>query len=295
MARAFKSRGSSAFALAHAEALTGVAATAPFLGEAKFKHSFEIDLSKLVPDPQQPRRFFDEEALNELASSLDLHGQLQPILVRPADDDRGWIIVVGERRWRAASQLGWEKMLAIEFTGDRRSAMLVENIIRADLSPVEEAEGLQQLMKEQGWSQREAAAKLGISQPRINRALRILTLPTSFLIEAAAVGIAPNILVGIARENDPARQQTLMQRALAGNLTVALLNQTRSVTNAGGQQGSDGKVGSAAKQGGSRGCTVAKKAMTALLVDQQQGLTLSNVERKILTELRSVLDDLLQS
>ncbi|GBQ25724.1 ParB/RepB/Spo0J family partition protein [Gluconacetobacter sacchari] len=294
MARAFKSRGSSAFAQAHASALTGVASAAPFLGDAKFKHSFEVALSKLDPDPAQPRRFFDEDALNELTESLKLHGQLQPILVRPSDeDDERWVIVVGERRWRAASKLNWDKMLAIEFSGDRKSAMLVENLMRADLTPAEEAQGLQDLMTEQGWSQREAAANLGLSQARISRAIRILSLPAPFLAEAAAAGVTSNVLVGIAREEDPDRKQSLMARAVAGNLTVAQVNEVRSKDQSDRLAGAPGDTNTTVRLAKGRDLSVVKRAMTALLANKKQGTGLTAEGRKLLQDLRDVVDALL--
>ncbi|MFT9089484.1 MAG: ParB/RepB/Spo0J family partition protein [Gluconacetobacter sp.] len=296
MARTFKQRGNSAFAHAHAQALSGVAAAAPFLGEAKFKHSFEVELSKLDPDPLQPRTFFDESALEELAGSLKLHGQLQPILVRPSDqDDRRWIIVVGERRWRAASSLGWDKMLAIEFSGDRRSAMLVENIMRADLTPAEEAKGLKQVMDEEGWSQREAAAQLGLSQARISRSLRILTLPAEFLDKAATMGVPSNVLVGIAREDDPERRESLMARALSGDLTVAQVNEVRSEVNAAPREGAKEKSPSAKDNSGGRSNAAVRKAVSALLADRKKGVLPSDEDRKLLVELRSLIESLLKS
>lgn len=296
MARTFKQRDNSPFAHAHAQALSGVTAAAPFLGEAKFKHSFEVDLSKLDADPLQPRKFFDDGALEELAASLKLHGQLQPILVRPSDqEDRRWIIVVGERRWRAASSLGWEKMLAIEFSGDRRSAMLIENIMRADLTPAEEAKGLKQVMDEEGWSQREAAAHLGLSQARISRSLRILTLPQKFLDKAATMGVPSNVLVGIAREDHPERRELLMERALSGDLTVAQVNDARSEVNATAREGNDKKAPSAKDTPGSRSNAAIRRAVSALLADRKKGVLPSDEERRLLVELRSLIELMLKS
>lgn len=107
---------------------------------SEFNHSFELQMDVVQPDPDQPRTVFDDKALTALANTLRTEGQLQPILVRRDSNHRGrWIIVAGERRWRAALLLGWPNILAMPFSGDAEVATLLENLQRVDLSPIEEA------------------------------------------------------------------------------------------------------------------------------------------------------------
>ena len=179
MARTFKKRSPSAFL----ESQKGVTTSfsTPFLGKGRFNHSFEVQLSELVADPEQPRKVFNLEEIEALATSLSERGILQPILVREAAEGSAkWIIVAGERRWRAAVSLGWETLPAIEYDGDYRAASLVENLLRTDLSAVEEARGLRSIMELNNWSQSETGRQLGLSQSRVNRTLRVLDLPSDF-------------------------------------------------------------------------------------------------------------------
>lgn len=227
MKRPFKQRPPSAFSQTHSEIMNQV--DAPFLGEGKFRHSFEAAIDTISPDPNQPRRSFDDAGLNDLAESLKVQGQLQPILLRqdPAHRDM-WIVVAGERRWRAAKLAGWTSILAIPHEGNSASAALMENLMRVDLSPAEEARGIKNLLDHNNWSQRQAAKELGMDQARISRAMRVLSLPDEFLDLAGKADVPMNVLVGIARVDDVAHREGLMRRALTGELTVASLNKHRA-------------------------------------------------------------------
>ena len=222
MKRPFKQRPPSAFSQTHSEIMSQV--DAPFLGEGKFRHSFEAGIDKISPDPNQPRRSFDQAALDELAESLKAQGQLQPILLRQDPSHRDmWIVVAGERRWRAAKLAGWTSILAVPHEGNSTSAALMENLMRVDLNPVEEARGIRNLLDHNKWSQRKAAVELGMDQARISRAIRVLSLPEEFLDLAGKSAVPMNVLVGIAREDDTVCREGLMRKALAGELTVASL------------------------------------------------------------------------
>ena len=228
MARKFKAREASPFLTAQAGLMSKV--ETPFLNTSKFNHTFEVALNKISADPSQPRKVFDPQELDQLAESFRIHGQLQPILLRPEPEKDGqWIIVAGERRWRAALQLGWPVLLAMEHTGDHESASLVENLLRVDLSAVDEARGLKKLMDHNNWSQSEMARQLGLSQPRINRSLRILELPSEFLKRASELQISANVLVLIARESNSIRQKLLMKKAENGDLTVSFAKEYRKI------------------------------------------------------------------
>lgn len=139
----------------------------------------KLSLQKVEPNPDQPRRTFDEEELQALADSIAAHGILQPLAVR-ASGGGFYQIIAGERRWRAARMAGLSEVPVVVLEADDRTVMelaLVENLQRQDLNPMEEAEGYQRLMKEYGLTQEEAAARVGKSRPAVANALRLLLLP----------------------------------------------------------------------------------------------------------------------
>lgn len=135
----------------------------------------EIPVSRIHPNPTQPRRRFDSESLTELAESIRMHGILQPLSVRKGPD--GYELVAGERRWRAARLAGLEKVPCLVVTAtDQQADMLalVENLQRRDLDYLEEAEGIARLIRIYGISQEQAAQKLGKSQSAVANKLRLL-------------------------------------------------------------------------------------------------------------------------
>lgn len=186
-------------------------------------HSFEVDISKLEADPQQARKTFSQKSLDELGASLRNHGQLIPILVRPNPDARGrWIIVAGERRWRAAQGVGIEVLSAIQCDRSYETASLVENLHREDLNPVEEAYGIKRLMEKEGWNQKETSQKIGKSHSEISGLLNIIGLPADFLskVLASEFPISRNALIELSRLPATPIRASLMQRILDGALTI---------------------------------------------------------------------------
>jgi ParB family transcriptional regulator, chromosome partitioning protein len=145
--------------------------------------SNEIDLDLIRRNPAQPRRTFDEVALNELAESLKAKGVLQAILVRPDPKDRGkFQIIAGERRWRAAKIAGLKSIPALVREIDELELLeigVIENVQRADLNPIEEAEAYEALMKRFGRTQDSLAQSVGKSRVHIANTLRLLQLPES--------------------------------------------------------------------------------------------------------------------
>ena len=142
-----------------------------------------LPLREIEPDPEQPRKTFDEQALGELAASIAEHGLLQPIAVRPHGVGR-YLIVAGERRWRASRMAGLTEVPVIVKDVTDEQAMelaLVENLQREDLDPVEEAAGIRELMTRCGLTQEQAAQKLGKSRSALANSLRLLNLPDSVL------------------------------------------------------------------------------------------------------------------
>ena len=152
--------------------------------------SFESDtrietlpLREIEPDPGQPRKTFDDETLAELSASIAEHGLLQPIAVRPKPSG-GYLIVAGERRWRASRMAGLTEVPVIvkEVTDEQAMELaLVENLQREDLDPVEEAAGIRELMTRCDLTQEQAARKLGKSRSALANSLRLLSLPETVL------------------------------------------------------------------------------------------------------------------
>lgn len=140
----------------------------------------QLPLTKIEPNPNQPRKVFAQAALDELAESIRLHGIITPITVRPGDKDGYYQIIAGERRWRAARQAGLEKIPAMVLQAKESEVMelaLIENLQRQDLNPIEEAEGYDLLMRQFGLTQEEVAQRVVKSRPAVANALRLLALP----------------------------------------------------------------------------------------------------------------------
>ena len=185
-----------------------------------------LRLAQVAPDPRQPRRRFPEGPLEELAQSIGEHGVLQPILVRP-DGDAGatdrFIIVAGERRWRAAQRAGLETIPAVIVDSAARplTLSLIENLQREDLNPIEAALGFQQLV-EQGLSHNQIARQVGKSRTAVANALRLLQLSEDgrALLERGAIseGQARAVLAAPAEHRDE-----LARRAAVDSLTVRQL------------------------------------------------------------------------
>ena len=160
----------------------------------------------IVPDPDQPRKTFGEEALRELAGSLESNGLLQPIVVRPAPDskpsDLRYVLVAGERRWRAACYLGWETVPAIVRKGlsDAQAAklQLVENIVRVDLNPLEEAQALKKMLDE-GYTLKELSEATGIVPGQIPWRVQMLNAREDVLHLLAQGQIKPGMCYDLSK------------------------------------------------------------------------------------------------
>lgn len=142
----------------------------------------EINIDEIVVNNKQPRKDFDEEKLEELAASMEQHGVLQPVILRKVG--RGYELVAGERRWRAAAKAGIKKIPAVvkELSdGDVLEIALIENLQREDLNPIEEASAYKQLMDEFGLTQEELAKRVGKSRSQIANTLRLLNLEKGIL------------------------------------------------------------------------------------------------------------------
>jgi ParB family chromosome partitioning protein len=143
----------------------------------------ELPVSLIKPNPNQPRTHFDADALAGLASSIETSGVVQPLLVRPLHDG-SYELIAGERRWRAAQQAGLEKVPVIvrdSEQAERLQVALIENMVREDLNPVEEARACAALVEDLGLSKEELARRVGRSRPAVSNLIRLLSLPDEAL------------------------------------------------------------------------------------------------------------------
>ena len=142
---------------------------------------WRIKVSSIEPNPQQPRKLFDDKALHELAASLKTDGVLQPVVVsRSEDDPDKFVLIAGERRWRASRLNGFDTIPAIIKEGASQDLLrlaLIENIQRADLNVIEEAEAYDSLIKDYGLTQEQCADRVGKERSTVTNALRLLNLP----------------------------------------------------------------------------------------------------------------------
>jgi ParB family chromosome partitioning protein len=183
-----------------------------------------IAVAKIDRDPNQPRQEFDEEELARLAESLRFRGQLQPIRVR-WDESRGmYVILTGERRWRAARMAGLDKLSCVIHEGDltdeeKLAIQLVENALRTDLKPVEQARAYRRLMDAKGYSTRDLAAELHIAQTSVVRALSLLELPADVQARVEGGELAATVAAELTKLPDPAIQTEIAEAIVAEGLT----------------------------------------------------------------------------
>ena len=147
---------------------------------AKGEATGDIAINDLIPNPYQPRKIFEPAKLKELINSIRESGVIQPLIVRKAGEK--YEIVAGERRWRAAKEVGLDFVPAVVRKYDDATMMevaLIENMQRSDLNPMEEAEGLRNMMEKLGITQAEVAKKMGMSKTAVSNSLRLLNLPDS--------------------------------------------------------------------------------------------------------------------
>lgn len=159
----------------------GLEALIPSLGLEESGAIKEISVDDIIPNPYQPRRHLDQEALEELAQSIREHGLIQPLIVTKDEESGKYQLIAGERRWRAARMAGFSTVPVIVKEVSPREMLelaLVENIQRADLNPLEEAEAYRFLMEEFGLTQEEVAKRVGKSRVAVANTVRLLRLPS---------------------------------------------------------------------------------------------------------------------
>lgn len=158
--------------------MSALLGTAPTTEHAESDTLRELDIDRIVPNTQQPRKHFNEESLNELADSIRVHGLIQPIIVQ-ALPDNFFELIAGERRWRAAQRAGLLRLPAVvrESADSSLELALIENLQREDLNPIEEALAYEKLIVEFGLTQEEVARRVGKNRVTITNMLRLLRLP----------------------------------------------------------------------------------------------------------------------
>jgi ParB family chromosome partitioning protein len=188
-----------------------------------------IAIDKLDPNPDQPRR--DIGNLTELTNSIRERGVLEPLLVKPGPQSGRWLIIAGERRWRAAGQAGLHEVPCIEMDVDDQSVAeiaLIENMQRKDLTPWEEADGLRALVERFGYTHEDIAKKVGKSRSTVTEALSIAALPESIRETCRRNGInAKSVLLEIVRQPDEGSMRKMAKEIGERGLTREGARQAR--------------------------------------------------------------------
>ena len=195
-----------------------------------FPQILELRLEQIVPNPDQPRKTFSIESLGELAASIERHGLIQPITVRHLEsEDNQYLLVAGERRYRAFEQLGRETIPAILTTGDPEEIGLIENIQREDLNPLEEVDAMVRMMERHHYTQEQLGQIVGKSQAAISKTLGLLSLPEIIKTEyREAPTIGKWMLIEIAQRTSEAEQLAAWHAVRTGQYsTVKALKSAR--------------------------------------------------------------------
>lgn len=182
-----------------------------------------VPVQAIVPNPRQPRAHFDPQALDELAESIREHGIIQPLLVSRDETGSGYILIAGERRWQAAQRAGLREVpVIVRQTTDqeRLELALIENIQRADLNPLEEANAYRQLTEEFHLSHEEIAARVGKSRVAITNTLRLLKLSPAAQQALAEGSISEGHARALLGLPTPQAQEAALRQILERGLTV---------------------------------------------------------------------------
>lgn len=183
-----------------------------------------LEIDQVIPDPEQPRTDYSQDTLNRLAESIRAHGQLAPIRVRWSDNLAKWVIVAGERRWRATKLAGLPTIECHFHTGElTRSEVLeqqlIENLLREDLKPVEEARAYASLMELNGWNGKQLAQQLHVPSSQVSRALALLRLPEDIRRRVDVGEISARTAYELSKLEDDPQQPLLADRLMAGHFT----------------------------------------------------------------------------
>jgi ParB family chromosome partitioning protein len=267
--------------------------TAPlrWQGVSKSRSAIEVPIARIVADPSQPREEFEPGSLERLAHSLKTRGQLQPIRVRWDEAQATYVLICGERRWRAAQMAGLETLSCVvsEEPLDAAAVLalqLIENCLREDLRPIEQARAFKALMDGNGWSGNQLAQVLGIAQPNVSRALKLLDLPEPVQQQVEQGSLTPATAYEISKIGDLDVQQTLAEQVVTQGLT-------RDAT-AAAVRNAASRVPQGAKGKGSRQprklvtTRTLKAAGCKVTIENRKGLD----DKLVITALRTALEQL---
>jgi ParB family chromosome partitioning protein len=257
---------------------------------SKSRSAIEVPVSRIVADPGQPREEFEPEALDRLAQSLKTRGQLQPIRVRWDEALEKYVLICGERRWRAAQLAGLETLSCVVSEGpldaaDLLALQLVENCLREDLRPIEQARAFKALMDRNDWSGNQLAQVLGIAQPNVARALKLLQLPEDVQDQVEQGSLTPATAYEISKIGDREAQKALAQQVVDEGLTRdATIAAVRSAS------ALDGKPypTKARRTRKGPGIRTLKAAGCKITVENSKGLN----DALVITALRTALEEL---
>jgi ParB family chromosome partitioning protein len=198
--------------------------TSPDDGRTRARDAGHMEIDRIVPDPDQPRKEFSDDAIERLAASLLKHGQLMPIRVRWNPKIGKWVVISGERRYRAATRAGL-RTVACVFADDGLSPseilqeQIVENLLREDLKPIEQARAYRQLMDLHGWTAKELSGELQVSQGAVSKSLSLLTLPVELQEQVDEGSIPATAAYEVAKVEDKEVQREIARRIVDEDLT----------------------------------------------------------------------------
>jgi ParB family chromosome partitioning protein len=191
------------------------------VGRRPLRNVGRIQIDQVIPDPAQPRKDFPPSSIERLAQSMRDRGQLAPIRVRWSAASTKWIVVCGERRWRAARVAGLEAVDCCFDDGEPSEVevlelQMIENLLREDLSPIEQARGFSALMELHGWNGKQVAQSLHVPASTVSRALALLDLPEDIQQKVDAGEIAARSAYEISKVEDDTGRRKLAERATGG-------------------------------------------------------------------------------
>ena len=182
----------------------------------------ELEIGLIYPNPNQPRKHFDEEALQELSSSIKTHGVIQPLVVNKGDDGR-YMIIAGERRWRASNMAGLEKVPVVikNYTEKQiKEISIIENLQREDLNPIEAARAIKQLMDEYNLTQEVVSDRIGKSRSSVANTLRLLSLYPDVIKMIEDGRLSSGHARSLVVIDDTTQQIKLAKQAADGKMSV---------------------------------------------------------------------------
>ena len=198
--------------------------TARDLGRRPLRGFGRVEIERVIPDPTQPRTEFDQESIASLAANIRAKGQLHPIHVCWSEEAERWVIVSGERRWRASREAGLATVDCFFHEQPLTKAQvlelqLIENLLREDLRPVQEARAFQSLMDLNGWNGKQVAEALRIPQSKVSRSLALLDLPADIQRQVEAGQVPARTAYELSRLVDDTTRREMASQSASGELT----------------------------------------------------------------------------